>query len=177
MWTKHQYKVSPYRRSVQSLPMWTEQQYKASPVDGAAIQSLAISVERSKVSPYWWSVQSLPCSEHSWLLYTWCLYYELLWLRVLDYHILLYMQWVVNTHVASFVWAGFATEWIYNAFALWTFSKGFSYYINRVYSPTIFIVDPFSLMHFRWSSVSFSSRSMHNEVFTCHLYLPFERLC
>jgi hypothetical protein len=37
-------KVSPYRRSVQSLPMWTEHQYK--------------------VSPYRRSVQSLPCSEH-----------------------------------------------------------------------------------------------------------------
>ena len=84
--------------------------------------------------------------------------------------ILFYMQWVVNTQVASFVWAGIATEWIYNAFALWIFLKGFSYYINRVYSPTIFIVDPFSLMHFRWSSVSFSSRSMHNEVFTCHYW-------
>lgn len=118
---------------------------------------------------------SLPCSEQHYkvslvrsgldLLYTLCPYCELYWPRVPWLpDIRLFMQWVVNTQVTSLVWAGLVTEWIHNVFALWTIHKdrklglsvkGFSYYLNRVYSPTIFIVDPFSLMHFRWSSVSF----------------------
>ena len=48
-------------------------------------------------------------------------------------------QWVVNTQVASLVWAGLGTEWIYDAFAGKASFKCFtlhSFSLNSMNSPT-----------------------------------------